>query len=105
MTDITLLDGGMGQELIHRSGDNPTPLWSTQVMIDNPGMVADVHRDFTQAGATLATANTYATGATHSIDLVDENNTRSLLLSLLEHVTNTRGTDTDEHFDEVRTGN
>ncbi|QFT58531.1 Homocysteine S-methyltransferase [Sulfitobacter sp. THAF37] len=60
MTDITLLDGGMGQELIHRSGDNPTPLWSTQVMIDNPGMVADVHRDFAQAGATLATANTYA---------------------------------------------
>ncbi|OAN77138.1 homocysteine methyltransferase [Sulfitobacter sp. EhC04] len=60
MSDITLLDGGMGQELIHRSGDNPTPLWSTQVMIDNPGMVAGVHRDFTQAGATLATANTYA---------------------------------------------
>lgn len=60
MSDITLLDGGMGQELIHRSGDNPTPLWSTQVMIDNPGMVADVHRDFTQVGATLATTNTYA---------------------------------------------
>jgi len=60
MSDITLLDGGMGQELIHRAGDNPTPLWSTQVMIDNPGMVAGVHRDFTWAGATLATANTYA---------------------------------------------
>ena len=60
MTDITLLDGGMGQELIHRAGDHPTPLWSTQVMIDNPGMVADVHRDFTKAGSTIATTNTYA---------------------------------------------
>ena len=60
MTNITLLDGGMGQELVHRAGDRPTPLWSTQVMIDHPGMVAQVHRDFTLAGATIATTNTYA---------------------------------------------
>jgi len=60
MTQITLLDGGMGQELVRRSGDVPTPLWSTQVMIDHPGLVADVHRDFTAAGATVATTNTYA---------------------------------------------
>lgn len=60
MTKITLLDGGMGQELVHRAGDKPTPLWSTQVMIDHPGMVAGVHRDFTAGGATVATTNTYA---------------------------------------------
>ena len=29
MSQITLLDGGMGQELVHRAGDRPTPLWST----------------------------------------------------------------------------
>ncbi len=60
MTDITLLDGGMGQELVHRSGDNPTPLWSTQVMIDHPGLVAQVHADYRAAGATVHTTNTYA---------------------------------------------
>ncbi|WP_296426822.1 homocysteine S-methyltransferase family protein [Yoonia sp.] len=60
MTDITLLDGGMGQELVHRAGDAPTHLWSTQVMIDHPGMVADVHRDYVAAGATVHTTNTYA---------------------------------------------
>lgn len=60
MTEITLLDGGMGQELVHRAGDRPTPLWSTQVMMDSPGLVADVHRDFYVAGATIATTNTYA---------------------------------------------
>lgn len=60
MSEVTLLDGGMGQELIHRAGDRPTPLWSTQVMIDHPGMVAQVHRDFAAAGATIATANSYA---------------------------------------------
>ncbi|MCX7557989.1 homocysteine S-methyltransferase family protein [Sulfitobacter sp. F26204] len=60
MTGITLLDGGMGQELVHRAGDRPTPLWSTQVMMDCPGLVAQVHRDFAKAGASVATTNTYA---------------------------------------------
>ena len=59
MSDIILLDGGMGQELIHRAGDRPTPLWSTQVMIDHPGMVQAVHADYFDAGATVATTNTY----------------------------------------------
>lgn len=68
MTQIILLDGGMGQELIHRAGDKPTPLWSTQVMIDHPGMVAEIHRDFTEAGATVATTNTYAIHRDRLID-------------------------------------
>lgn len=60
MTEVTLLDGGMGQELIKRAPGAPTPLWSTQVMMDHPGMVAQVHRDFREAGASVATTNTYA---------------------------------------------
>lgn len=50
----------MGQELIARSGDAPTPLWATQVMIDHPGLVHDVHAAYFAAGATVATTNTYA---------------------------------------------
>ena len=60
MAKITLLDGGMGQELVARSGDDPTPLWATRVMIDHPGMVRDIHADYFAAGATVATTNTYA---------------------------------------------
>lgn len=60
MADITLLDGGMGQELVARSGDEPTPLWATRVMIDHPGMVRDIHGDYFAAGASVATTNTYA---------------------------------------------
>lgn len=60
MAEITLLDGGMGQELVARSGDEPTPLWATRVMIDHPGMVRDIHADYFAAGATVATTNTYA---------------------------------------------
>lgn len=38
------------------------------------------------------------------VDLVDENNRRSVRLGLLEKVTDPAGTDTDEHLDEVGTG-
>ena len=58
--EITLLDGGMGQEVVARSGDAPTPLWATQVMIDHPGLVGAVHAGYFAAGATVATTNTYA---------------------------------------------
>lgn len=60
MAQITLLDGGMGQELVARSGDAPTPLWATRVMIDHPGMVGAIHADYFAAGASVATTNTYA---------------------------------------------
>lgn len=60
MTDITLMDGSIGQELVKRSGDRATPLWSTQVMIDHPDLVGEVHADYFRRGATIATTNTYA---------------------------------------------
>ncbi len=60
MADITLLDGSIGQELVKRGGEKPTPLWSTQVMIDTPDLVSDVHADYFRRGATVATTNTYA---------------------------------------------
>lgn len=60
MADITLLDGSIGQELVKRAGDKPTHLWSTQVMIDHPKLVGEVHLDYFKAGATIATTNTYA---------------------------------------------
>jgi S-methylmethionine-dependent homocysteine/selenocysteine methylase len=60
MAEITLLDGGMGQELLRRSGDAPTHQWSVRIMRDHPQLVADVHADYFAAGADIATANTYA---------------------------------------------
>ena len=60
MTDITLLDGSIGQEIVKRSGDRATPLWSTSVMMEKPDIVGAVHADYFDAGATIATTNTYA---------------------------------------------
>ncbi|MEX0430412.1 homocysteine S-methyltransferase family protein [Spiribacter insolitus] len=56
---ITLLDGGMGQELRKRMQAPATPLWSAQVMRDEPDLVAAVHRDYIAAGADVITVNTY----------------------------------------------
>lgn len=58
--EITLLDGSIGQELVKRAGDEPTPLWSTSVLLDKPELVTGVHRDYFNVGATIATTNTYA---------------------------------------------
>jgi len=60
MAEITLLDGSIGQEVVKRSGDRATPLWSTAVMIEKPEVVGKVHADYFAAGATIATTNTYA---------------------------------------------
>lgn len=60
MSEITLLDGGMGQELIARAPEGPTPLWATQVMMDHPEIVRDIHNEYFMAGAQIATTNTYA---------------------------------------------
>ncbi len=55
-----VLDGGMGQELRRRSSKPASPLWSSQVMLDEPELVVAVHRDFIEAGAQVLTVNTYA---------------------------------------------
>jgi len=56
---ITILDGSIGQELVHRLGEEPTRLWSMQVMFDRPELVESIHLDYFNAGAEIATLNTY----------------------------------------------
>lgn len=57
--EITILDGGMGQELVRRAG-RATSLWSVQALLDQPDLVLAVHDDFFAAGAEVATTNTYS---------------------------------------------
>ncbi|MEM7472825.1 MAG: homocysteine S-methyltransferase family protein [Pseudomonadota bacterium] len=56
---VTILDGGMGQELIARAGQ-ATGLWSVQALLDAPETVRAVHDDFFAAGAEIATTNGYS---------------------------------------------
>lgn len=59
MQQITLMDGSIGQELVRRSGETPTPLWSTSVMLDRPQLVQEVHEEYLDCGATIISTNTY----------------------------------------------
>lgn len=58
--EIILLDGGMGQELIHRSKFKPHPMWSAKVLLEEPELVEQVHYDFIVAGAKVITLNNYS---------------------------------------------
>lgn len=55
----TILDGGMGQELIARSGGKATPMWSLQALLDAPELIRQVHDDYFASGAMIATADSY----------------------------------------------
>lgn len=59
MKNVTILDGGMGQELVTRTSRALTPLWSADVMLHEPNLVRDVHAEFIENGAEVITLNTY----------------------------------------------
>ena len=82
--NFTLLDGGLGQELMARSGAKPTGLWSTQTMMDSPELVQAVHQDFLAAGADVVTANSYAIHRDRLIPFDIENQFESLQLKACE---------------------
>ena len=58
---VTILDGGMGGEIQRRVPEAAHGLWSATVLIDNPDLVTDIHREYIAAGATVIITNTYST--------------------------------------------
>lgn len=57
--EITILDGGMGQELLSRNSSRPTGLWSARFLMDAPDLVRSVHADYLAAGADVITTNSF----------------------------------------------
>ncbi|WP_037315102.1 homocysteine S-methyltransferase family protein [Ruegeria halocynthiae] len=91
MAHITLLDGSIGQELVRRSGDRPTPLWSTRVMMDRPELVGDVHDEYFRRGATVATTNTYAVHRSRLVRAGMEDQFADLINAALTQAEQARG--------------
>lgn len=58
---ITVLDGGMGEEIAKHMPGNATGLWSAQALLDDPELVVSVHKAYIEAGAQIITTNTYST--------------------------------------------
>lgn len=59
MSNIGFLDGGTGQEIYKRSGKPRSALWSVEVLLKWPDIVAAVHKDFIASGCRTLTLNTY----------------------------------------------
>lgn len=60
MSELMVIDGGMGGELQLRSGQQGG-LWSAQALLDAPQLVAQVHQDYIDCGARVIITNTYST--------------------------------------------
>ncbi|HLL62189.1 MAG TPA: homocysteine S-methyltransferase [Propionibacteriaceae bacterium] len=59
LPEPVLLDGGLATELEAQGADLRTPLWSAQVLLDNPEAVVAAHAAFFTAGASVATTASY----------------------------------------------
>ncbi|MDE0191463.1 MAG: homocysteine S-methyltransferase family protein, partial [Gammaproteobacteria bacterium] len=58
---VTLLDGGMGREIQERRPEAAHGLWSASVLLDEPDLVVEIHREYIDAGAVVITTNNYST--------------------------------------------
>jgi len=56
-----LFDGGVSSELVRSGYVLPAPLGSCAAIRENPDLLADIHRRFVRAGATVLRANTART--------------------------------------------
>lgn len=56
---LVVVDGAMATELEKLGVDTANELWSATALIDHRDAVAQVHRDYFEAGAHIATTNTY----------------------------------------------
>lgn len=60
MSNITILDGGMGRELARRNAPFQQPEWSALALYKAPEIVQQVHQDYITHGAEIITTNSYA---------------------------------------------
>ncbi len=58
---ITILDGGMGDEIAARLEGAAKGLWSATALLENPDMVVGLHKEYIEAGARIIITNTYST--------------------------------------------
>lgn len=57
---ITILDGGIGRELLRMGAPFRQPEWSALALMESPESVRQVHRNFARAGSDILTTNSYA---------------------------------------------
>lgn len=58
--DVTVLDGGMGVELMRMGAPFRQPEWSALALMEDPDAVRAAHMNFIEAGADVITTNAFA---------------------------------------------
>jgi S-methylmethionine-dependent homocysteine/selenocysteine methylase len=58
--NITLLDGGMGRELLRLGAPFRQPEWSALALMEAPAIVKKAHQNFSEAGSDILTTSNYA---------------------------------------------
>jgi homocysteine S-methyltransferase len=58
-SDVVVLDGGLATELEARGADLSDELWSARLLLDDPGLIAEVHRAYVDAGADVVIGASY----------------------------------------------
>jgi homocysteine S-methyltransferase len=56
---LLILDGGLATELEARGADLSDELWSARVLMEDPGQIREVHRDYLLAGADCIASASY----------------------------------------------
>lgn len=56
---VRVVDGGLGSTLEARGADLAAPLWSAKALVEQPGLVQQVHEAFFRAGADVAVTASY----------------------------------------------
>src|SRR5271155_452605 len=56
---FVVLDGALATELERRGADLNDPLWSAKLLLENPGLIRQVHLDYLRAGANVVTSASY----------------------------------------------
>jgi homocysteine S-methyltransferase len=54
-----ILDGGLATELECHGANIDDPLWSARLLLDDPGLIREVHFDYFRAGADVGTSASY----------------------------------------------
>ncbi|MFN6122286.1 MAG: homocysteine S-methyltransferase family protein [Actinomycetes bacterium] len=57
---VTVLDGGLGRELLRIGAPFRQPEWSALALLEGASWVVQAHRNFLDAGAEVVTTNSYA---------------------------------------------
>ncbi|MBL8776382.1 MAG: homocysteine S-methyltransferase [Acidimicrobiales bacterium] len=56
---VRVVDGGLGSTLEAAGADLAAPLWSAKALVEQPGLVQQVHESFFRAGADVAVTASY----------------------------------------------